>query len=249
MASSTPKVFSSSPASLTSLSQPLRCCTTLGDIWSFGVVMWEIFSFGVTPYAGMANQEVLEHVVMGYRLTPPENMPAPFVAIMTKCWSANRPTFESMARALRFWAQGGDLSIAQELVSYKPKVAVNKAFDYVRLQPDGEVVVDPTVNRKNPTSASTQQRATVLIDPTKQQRKSNYVFIKVDADQQVPDGAQLVSQPPDASQTDVPEATPMPSEDAQLGLPSSTSFVLQSPTTYFSIPVSTATASATTSEI
>ena len=37
-----------------------RVFTTASDVWSFGIVMWEIFTFGMTPYMTMENDEILK---------------------------------------------------------------------------------------------------------------------------------------------------------------------------------------------
>uniref|UniRef100_A0AAY4C582 Tyrosine-protein kinase receptor n=1 Tax=Denticeps clupeoides TaxID=299321 RepID=A0AAY4C582_9TELE len=47
------------------------------DTWSFGVLLWEIFSLGFMPYPGKTNQEVLEFVTSGGRMDPPKNCPGP----------------------------------------------------------------------------------------------------------------------------------------------------------------------------
>ena len=42
------------------------------DVWSFGVLLWEVMSFGAQPYADWGNQQVLREVDKGYRLPCPE---------------------------------------------------------------------------------------------------------------------------------------------------------------------------------
>lgn len=49
--------------------------TTDSDIWSFGVVLWEIFSYGLQPYYGFSNQEVMEMVRKRQLLPCPEDCP------------------------------------------------------------------------------------------------------------------------------------------------------------------------------
>lgn len=54
--------------------------TTDSDIWSFGVVLWELFSYGLQPYYGFSNQEVMEMVRKRQLLPCPEDCPPRFVA-------------------------------------------------------------------------------------------------------------------------------------------------------------------------
>lgn len=49
--------------------------TFKSDIWSFGVVVYEIVTFGSFPYQGLSNTQVLEYVKAGNRLTPPDKCP------------------------------------------------------------------------------------------------------------------------------------------------------------------------------
>lgn len=49
----------------------LRKFTTSSDIWSFGIVMWEVLAFGTRPYWDWSNSDVLRLVDCGYRLPPP----------------------------------------------------------------------------------------------------------------------------------------------------------------------------------
>ena len=70
------------------------------DIWSFGVLCWEVFMFGELPYEGLADEEVLERVPLGARLAPPtEGCPSHMRAVMVRCWQVNpeaRPSFSSL---------------------------------------------------------------------------------------------------------------------------------------------------------
>ncbi|CAL1528120.1 unnamed protein product [Lymnaea stagnalis] len=73
------------------------------DVWSFGVLMYEIITFGKVPYPGMQGHEVLRMIERGERMTMPANPPMPipkqYYELMLKCWNQNpddRPTFESL---------------------------------------------------------------------------------------------------------------------------------------------------------
>ena len=61
--------------------------------------MWEIFSYGKTPYPGMTNGETLQQITKGYRLPPPDNCPENIYDIMSSCWQkdpAARPRFKEL---------------------------------------------------------------------------------------------------------------------------------------------------------
>ena len=73
--------------------------TIKSDIWSFGIVLYEIITYGRFPYPGMTNAEVLEKLPQGYRMGCPANCPKELHDVMLECWReepANRPTFESL---------------------------------------------------------------------------------------------------------------------------------------------------------
>ena len=50
-------------------------CLAASDVWSYGVVMWEVFSFGQRPYWDWSNQKVIEEVKAGFRLPIPMDCP------------------------------------------------------------------------------------------------------------------------------------------------------------------------------
>ncbi|XP_004625462.1 tyrosine-protein kinase Fer isoform X1 [Octodon degus] len=73
------------------------------DVWSFGILLWETFSFGVCPYPGMTNQQAREQVERGYRMSAPQHCPEDISKIMMKCWDynpENRPKFSDLVREL-----------------------------------------------------------------------------------------------------------------------------------------------------
>ncbi|KRF99340.1 uncharacterized protein Dwil_GK11727, isoform B [Drosophila willistoni] len=73
--------------------------TSLCDVWSYGILMWEIFSKGDTPYSGMSNSRARERIDTGYRMPTPENTPPEMYRLMLKCWAADaesRPHFDEI---------------------------------------------------------------------------------------------------------------------------------------------------------
>ncbi|XP_062870169.1 tyrosine-protein kinase SYK [Trichomycterus rosablanca] len=57
------------------------------DVWSFGVLMWEAFSYGQKPYKGMKGNEALQMVERGERMAAPPNCPPEMYTLMLKCWT------------------------------------------------------------------------------------------------------------------------------------------------------------------
>lgn len=77
--------------------------TSESDVWAYGVVLWEIFSYGMQPYYGMTHEEVIYYVRDGNVLACPENCPQELYNLMRLCWSGHptdRPSFASIHRIL-----------------------------------------------------------------------------------------------------------------------------------------------------
>ncbi|KAJ8024535.1 Fibroblast growth factor receptor 1 [Holothuria leucospilota] len=86
-------------------------CSTAGDVWSYGIVLYEIFVFGREPYQGMTPREVIVRVKAGYRLEKPEDCPDEVYDIMWKCWQyepSQRPTFKSIKQSLEKLLNGDE---------------------------------------------------------------------------------------------------------------------------------------------
>ncbi|KAM4611865.1 ephrin type-B receptor 4b isoform 2-T2 [Polymixia lowei] len=80
-----------------------RKFTSASDAWSYGIVMWEVMSYGERPYWDMSNQDVINAIEQDYRLPPPPDCPASLHSLMLDCWQkerANRPRFSAVVSAL-----------------------------------------------------------------------------------------------------------------------------------------------------
>ncbi|XP_059210829.1 ephrin type-B receptor 4b-like isoform X2 [Centropristis striata] len=80
-----------------------RKFTSASDAWSYGIVMWEVMSYGERPYWDMSNQDVINAIEQDYRLPPPPDCPSSLHALMLDCWQkerANRPRFCDVVAAL-----------------------------------------------------------------------------------------------------------------------------------------------------
>ncbi|XP_028929432.1 ephrin type-A receptor 5 isoform X2 [Ornithorhynchus anatinus] len=80
-----------------------RKFTSASDVWSYGIVMWEVVSYGERPYWEMTNQDVIKAVEEGYRLPSPMDCPAALYQLMLDCWQKDRnsrPKFEEIVSML-----------------------------------------------------------------------------------------------------------------------------------------------------
>ena len=73
--------------------------STKSDVWSFGILLYELISYGRFPYPGMNNAQVLEALQTGYRMPCPTCCPEHLYDIMLDCWkddAATRPSFDTL---------------------------------------------------------------------------------------------------------------------------------------------------------
>uniref|UniRef100_A0A8C7ZU63 receptor protein-tyrosine kinase n=1 Tax=Oryzias sinensis TaxID=183150 RepID=A0A8C7ZU63_9TELE len=80
-----------------------RKFTSASDVWSYGIVMWEVVSYGERPYWEMSNQDVIKAIDEGYRLPPPMDCPVVLHQLMLDCWEksrSDRPKFGQIVTIL-----------------------------------------------------------------------------------------------------------------------------------------------------
>ncbi|KAL1021661.1 hypothetical protein UPYG_G00016260, partial [Umbra pygmaea] len=67
-----------------------RKFSSASDAWSYGIVMWEVMSYGERPYWEMSNQDVILSIEEGYRLPAPLGCPVALHQLMLHCWQKDR---------------------------------------------------------------------------------------------------------------------------------------------------------------
>ncbi|XP_009211186.2 fibroblast growth factor receptor 1 isoform X8 [Papio anubis] len=80
-----------------------RIYTHQSDVWSFGVLLWEIFTLGGSPYPGVPVEELFKLLKEGHRMDKPSNCTNELYMMMRDCWHAvpsQRPTFKQLVEDL-----------------------------------------------------------------------------------------------------------------------------------------------------
>ncbi|TMS35575.1 hypothetical protein L596_002951 [Steinernema carpocapsae] len=93
------------------------------DVWSFGVALWEIYSYGKTPYGNQSNEYVVEMLNMRNLPEPPHGCPTNIYSLMVECWHEHperRPTFAELHARLSSWSL---TSPAQSILSHQNRAS------------------------------------------------------------------------------------------------------------------------------
>ncbi|XP_031587142.1 fibroblast growth factor receptor 1-A isoform X4 [Oreochromis aureus] len=104
-----------------------RIYTHQSDVWSFGVLLWEIFTLGGSPYPGVPVEELFKLLKEGHRMDKPSTCTHELYMMMRDCWHAvpsQRPTFkqlvEDLDRALAMTSNQEYLELSVPLDQYSP---------------------------------------------------------------------------------------------------------------------------------
>ncbi|XP_054922461.1 hepatocyte growth factor receptor-like [Dermacentor andersoni] len=102
------------------------------DVWSYGVLLWELLTRGVTPYPDVPNWDIVKFLKQGRRLEQPSFCPSEIYTVMLKCWQDDtnrRPSFARLANLIT--------DIISSLVKGKGNVRVGLNITYGNcLQPE-----------------------------------------------------------------------------------------------------------------
>lgn len=124
-----------------------RTFTSQSDVWSYGILLWEIVTLGAFPYPATSAQDLPKLLVGGYRMDCPTNCPEDVYDIMCSCWLKNpddRPTFKELHQnieklmqiqsetvyvELEDQAESGDQAEWLPMDDYTPHLNVNLDLD------------------------------------------------------------------------------------------------------------------------
>ncbi|XP_014637749.1 PREDICTED: tyrosine-protein kinase ABL1 isoform X3 [Ceratotherium simum simum] len=94
------------------------------DVWAFGVLLWEIATYGMSPYPGIDLSQVYELLEKDYRMERPEGCPEKVYELMRACWQWNpsdRPSFAEIHQAFETMFQ--ESSISDDALDHEPAVS------------------------------------------------------------------------------------------------------------------------------
>ncbi|XP_050683432.1 tyrosine-protein kinase Abl isoform X2 [Leptidea sinapis] len=154
--------------------------STKSDVWAFGILLWEIATYGMSPYPGVDLADVYHMLEKGYRMECPPGCPAAVYDLMRGCWQWNaseRPSFREIHHALEHMFQ--DNSITEEVekqlqegVSGTPQMSLKKASNLASAGDRGVQMRRPT-NRRGK-QAPTPPKRTSLLSSCSSFRESQY---------------------------------------------------------------------------
>nr|XP_058956066.1 hemicentin-2-like [Pocillopora verrucosa] len=112
----------------------------LSDVWSYGIVLYEIVTLGGIPYEGWTEGNVVAQVTHGYKLPKPDHVDDKLYAIMKRCWNFDpdfRPPFENLRKRM-------DTYLREETYLHLLDMGSYDTIKYSKVEDLGDEDVEPS---------------------------------------------------------------------------------------------------------
>lgn len=108
---------------------------TQSDVWSYGVLLWELLTRGVTPYPDVSNSDLPGYLETGNRMKKPRQCPENIYELMLRCWSQDpsaRPTFQQIGEEIQsFISTTGDDQSPSDTAPLQSNIDVANSGEFV----------------------------------------------------------------------------------------------------------------------
>jgi hypothetical protein len=145
------------------------------DVWSYGILLWEIYTYGSTPYPSLPLEHILEKILSGYRMEKPKDCDNKvYESIILKCWNLEpklRPTFSQLVSTFETFAKNPNYSCVEPIATENFQAATAALLFPPKAQPEE---LTPFLNpKRNQTKISAQSSSSNWSECSTEQTHTN----------------------------------------------------------------------------
>lgn len=116
---------------------------TKSDVWSYGVLLWELLTRGDIPYPDVEDWKMKDYLKVGYRLPRPEHCPPEVYSVMKECWvedPKSRPTFEEILKLIEVAIESNEKKYLEQKTNRNIRY-INDPSMFINPEYDGSMII------------------------------------------------------------------------------------------------------------